>query len=69
MYTWCGYEVPGTILLHHLKGAMQLDHSKDMFVHISTCTGCDFNAFTPVVWKLQHAKTYGGEAMKKSSVF
>jgi hypothetical protein len=27
---WCVTEVPGMILLHHLKGAMQLDCSKDM---------------------------------------
>jgi hypothetical protein len=25
--TWFGYEVPGMILLHNLKGAMQLDLS------------------------------------------
>jgi len=31
---------------------MQLDRSKDMSVHVSTCTSYDFNALTPVVWKL-----------------
>jgi len=50
--TWCGYEVPGMVLLHDLKGAMQLDCSKDVFVHVSTYTISDFNALTPVVWKL-----------------
>jgi len=32
------YEVTGTTLLRHLKGAMRRDISKDMFVHVSTCT-------------------------------
>jgi hypothetical protein len=50
--TWCGREVPGMILLRDLKGAMRLDHSKDMSVHVSTCTSYDFNALTSVVWKL-----------------
>jgi hypothetical protein len=35
--------------LHYLKGAMRLDHSKDMFVHVPTCTSSDFNPLTPVV--------------------
>jgi len=26
--------------------------SEDMFVHVSTCTTYDFDALTPVVWKL-----------------
>jgi len=26
----------GMMLLHDLKGTMQLDHSKDVFVHVST---------------------------------
>jgi len=30
--------------LRDLKGAMRLDHSKDMSVHVSTCTSYDFNA-------------------------
>jgi hypothetical protein len=34
---WCGYEVPGMILLSFLKGAMRLNHSKDMSVHVLTC--------------------------------
>jgi len=34
VYTWCGCEVPGMILLHNLKGAMRLDRSKDMSVHV-----------------------------------
>jgi hypothetical protein len=32
------------ILLTDLEGAMQLDRSKDMSVHVSTCIGYDFNA-------------------------
>jgi hypothetical protein len=44
--TWCGYEVAGMILLHDLKGAMSLDCSKDMSVHVSTCTSYDFIALT-----------------------
>jgi hypothetical protein len=51
-YTQCGYEVPRMILMHDLKGAMRLDRSKDMSVHVSTCTSYDFNALTPVVCKL-----------------
>jgi hypothetical protein len=33
-----GYEVAGVILLRCLNGAMRLDRSKDMSVHVSTCT-------------------------------
>jgi len=40
------------ILLCNLEGAMQLDHSKNVSVHISACVSYDFNALTPVVWKL-----------------
>jgi len=40
------------ILLCDLKGAMQLGCSKDMSVHVSTCTCYDFNTLMPVVWKL-----------------
>jgi hypothetical protein len=50
--TWCGYDVPGTNLLHDLKGAMPLDRSEDTSVHVSTCTSYYFNALTPFVWKL-----------------
>jgi hypothetical protein len=32
--TWCGYEVPEMILLCNLKGAIQLDHNKDMPVYV-----------------------------------
>jgi hypothetical protein len=28
---------------------MQLDHSKDISVHVSTCTSYNFNALMPVV--------------------
>jgi hypothetical protein len=35
------------VLLRGLKGAVRLDHSKDMSVHVPTC-----NALTLVVWKL-----------------
>jgi len=31
---------------------MRLDYSKDMSVHVLTCTSYDFNALTPDVWKL-----------------
>jgi hypothetical protein len=48
----CGYELPGMILLCKLKGAMQLEHGKDMTVHVSTCTSYDCNALMPVVWQL-----------------
>jgi len=40
------------ILLLGLKGAMRLDRSKDMSLHVSTCTSYDFNALKPVVWKM-----------------
>jgi len=48
----CGYEVPGMILLFHLKGAMWRDRSEDTNVHVSTCTSCNLKAWTPVVWEL-----------------
>jgi len=32
--TRCAYEVPGMIILPDLKGAMRLDVSKDMSVHV-----------------------------------
>jgi hypothetical protein len=41
---WCGYEVPGMMLLRYFKGAMLLDHNKDMPIHVSTCTSYDLNA-------------------------
>jgi hypothetical protein len=50
--TWCGYEVPGMVSLRDLKGDTRLDRSKDMSVHVSTCTSYDLNALAPVVWKL-----------------
>jgi hypothetical protein len=34
MITWSGYDVPGRILLHDFKGAMRLDRSKDISVHV-----------------------------------
>jgi hypothetical protein len=34
-YTCCGYEVPEMSLLRDLKGAMRLDCSKDMSIHVS----------------------------------
>jgi hypothetical protein len=37
------------ILLHDLKGATCLDRSKDMSVHVSTCTNYSINVLTPVV--------------------
>jgi hypothetical protein len=51
-YTWRDYEVPGMLLLHDLKEAMRHDSSKDMSACVSSCTNYDFNALTPVVWKL-----------------
>jgi hypothetical protein len=50
--TVCGCKVPGIILLRDLNGARRLDHSKDIFVHVSTCNNYDFNALTAVVWRL-----------------
>jgi hypothetical protein len=32
--TWCGYEVPGMVLLRDFKGAMRLAPSKDVSVHV-----------------------------------
>jgi hypothetical protein len=49
MCTRCSCEVPGMILLSHLNGVIHHDRSKDMSVHVSTCTNHDFNALTPVV--------------------
>jgi hypothetical protein len=50
---WCGYEVPGMILLLcDLKETVRLDRSKSTSVHVSICTSFDLNALTPVVWKL-----------------
>jgi hypothetical protein len=34
--------------MRDLKGAMQSDHSKDMSVHVASCTSYDFNALTAV---------------------
>jgi hypothetical protein len=48
-HAWCGCEVYRIILLRDLKGAMRLDRSKDMSVHVSTCTSYDSNTLTPVV--------------------
>jgi len=39
------------ILLHDVKGVTRLNRSKDMSVHVSTCTGYDFHALLDV-WKL-----------------
>jgi hypothetical protein len=51
--TQCGYEFPGTMLLHVLKGTTGLDHrSRDTSLHVSTCTNYDFKALTKVIWKL-----------------
>jgi hypothetical protein len=49
----CGYEVSGIISMRNLKGAMRLDRSKDMSVRVLACVNYDFNAFTPLVWKLR----------------
>jgi len=50
--TWCGYEVLGMILLRDLEGAILIDRRKDLSVRVSTFTVYDFNALTPVLWKL-----------------
>jgi hypothetical protein len=50
--TQYGYEVPGLSLLRYLKGTMLLDSTKDMSMHVSTCTIYDFCALAPVMWKL-----------------
>jgi len=42
------------ILLRELKGARRLDGSKNMSVHVSTCTSYNFNALSPVLLKLWH---------------
>jgi hypothetical protein len=52
--TYCGYEVPEIISLGGLNRAIQLDRSKDMSVHVSTCTSYDFNELASVAWKLWH---------------
>jgi len=49
VYTWCDHEVPRMILLHDLRGAMQIYHSKNMSVYVATCTIYDLNALMPVV--------------------
>jgi len=52
MNTRFGYKVTGIILLCDSQGATWLDCSKDIYVHVSTCTSYDFDIFMPVVWKL-----------------
>jgi hypothetical protein len=51
-FTWCGYEVAGTILLGVLKTAIRFDLSKNMSACVSTCIRYDFNALTLVMWKM-----------------
>jgi len=51
-YTKYGYEVHGIILLRDLKGALTLERSKYMSVHVSTCTSYNFNSLSPVMWRL-----------------
>jgi hypothetical protein len=50
--TWYGYEVSGIVLSRNFKGAMRLDRTKYMSVHVFASAGYDFNALTPIVWKL-----------------
>jgi len=40
------------ILLHDLEGAMLLDSSKDMSMHVSNYITYDLNALISVVWML-----------------
>jgi hypothetical protein len=48
---------PEIISLLDLKGAMRLDRSKDMSVHVLTCRNYELNALRPVVWKLWRSNT------------
>jgi len=52
IYTRCGYEVPGMILLRDLHAAMRLGRRKGLFMHVSTCITYDLKLLTTVVWKL-----------------
>jgi hypothetical protein len=47
-----GCDVHGMILLCDLRGAMRFDRRKGISVHVSAFSSYDFNALTPVVWKL-----------------
>jgi len=51
--TWCGYDVPGMVLLCDLKVAMRIDRSKDMSVYVSVCISYSSNTVTLVVWKMR----------------
>jgi len=42
------------IPMHDLMGATRRNRNKDMSGHVSTLTVYDFNALTPIVWKLWH---------------
>jgi len=40
------------ILMRAVTGAMRFDHNKLMSTHVFTYSTYNFNALTPVVWKL-----------------
>jgi hypothetical protein len=46
---------------------MRLDGSKDICVHVSTCTDYDFNALTPVVCSCDADKTGSHVSSQKMS--
>jgi hypothetical protein len=43
-----------TVKVLDLKGAVQVDHNKDMSVHVSIHTSYNFNILMPIIWKLWH---------------
>jgi len=49
---WFSYKAHRLILLRGLEGAMRLYRSEDTSVHVLACDSYDFNALTPVMWKL-----------------
>jgi hypothetical protein len=48
-HTRCDCEVAGMVLMRDLKRDIRLRRSKDMSVHVSTCTSYDFNVLMPGV--------------------
>jgi len=46
------------ILLHDLKGVAQFDCTKNMSVHVPTCTSYDFDTLMPVVRSSGEDKTF-----------
>jgi len=56
MHTLCDYGVPTMILLCD-SGAMRLDYSKNMSVHVSTYCSYNFSALMPIVKVVTLIKT------------